>query len=337
MNRSEADRVRAVRGWLEEGSTELSARVRDGVLREFPGTTQDRPFWSSRWPRMNTFATVSAVAVGLVVVVVGARLLGGASPGGGGPAMPSPDAPSPTPYVDRSYRDVGFIGLPPLGATPSSPRTTVLVESFWVPAEGGGLPYRGGVFLYADGRLIWNEYFDGRSTGWLEQRLTSEGIDLVRGLAFGGGVSRRLYPALLPTELPANAWADARVRPYVPSGFAACLFVSDPEHPFTIPSIPLSEALPMLPMDARDLLHDREPVPTDTPNDPFDCRGMNVVDARRLDAVLRRAGLDQDEWRNGSLLEYHIDLDGDGPETWWLNVWFEPFLPDGSITCSSCG
>jgi hypothetical protein len=22
---------------------------------------------------------------------------------------------------------------------------------------------------------------------------------------------------------------------------------------------------------------------------------------------------------------------------WWLEVWFEPILPDGTITCSSCG
>lgn len=37
------------------------------------------------------------------------------------------------------------------------------------------------------------------------------------------------------------------------------------------------------------------------------------------------------------MLEYHIDLDGDGPKSRWLNVCFEPIMPDGRITCSSCG
>jgi hypothetical protein len=222
------------------------------------------------------------------------------------------------------------------------PSSAVLVENFWLPPRGGPLvryPYRGQVFLYADGRLIWNEYFDQGSTGWLEQRLTAFGIELVQALATEpfDDQPRKLDPAQLPNLLPDRAWADETVRPYVPSGFAACLFVSDPEHPFDTPSVPLSEALAMLPTDASDLLRDRASVPTEIPNDPFDCRGMNVADARRLDAALRDADLEQDEGRNGSLLEYHVDLDGDGPETWWVNVWFEPILPDGTITCSSCG
>ncbi len=99
MNHSEAERARAIRAWLSEGSSELSPRVLDGVLHEVPATPQDRPFWSSRWPGMSTFAAVAAVAAALVVVVVGISLLGGVAPGGEGPAAASPP-PTLAPKTD---------------------------------------------------------------------------------------------------------------------------------------------------------------------------------------------------------------------------------------------
>jgi hypothetical protein len=58
---------------------------------------------------------------------------------------------------------------------------------------------------------------------------------------------------------------------------------------------------------------------------------MDDADARRLDAVLRAAGFEQDG------LMYHTVLDRPEAGTWWLNVWYEPILPDGTITCSNCG
>jgi hypothetical protein len=355
MNRSEQERTRIVRTWLDEGSTQLSPRVHDAVLREFPSITQDGASGSWRM-RMTAYATVAVAAAAMVLAVLaGPRLLPGTVPGGAAPtAMPSPTQESPpTPQpIDRSYRDVGFIGLPPLGAEPSGPDNAVLVENFWLPPQGGPLeryPYRGQAFLYADGRLIWIEYFDSGSTGFLEQRLTSSGVELVQALAIQpfDDQPRKLDPARLPSLLPDGAWADERVRPYVPSGFAACLSVQDVDSAFGGPgsnraiSESLSEVLPMLPIDVTDLLRDRRPI-TSTHGygergAPHDCRGMTVADARWLDAALREADLERDEWRNRYLLEYHVDLDGDGPEYWWLNIWFEPVLPDGTITCSSCG
>jgi hypothetical protein len=36
-------------------------------------------------------------------------------------------------------------------------------------------------------------------------------------------------------------------------------------------------------------------------------------------------------------LQDYAVLDLPEAGTWWLEVWFEPILPDGTITCSSCG
>jgi hypothetical protein len=79
--------------------------------------------------------------------------------------------------------DKGFIGLPPEGATPSSPATGELEIFYWVRRGDG----RRKGWVYADGRLIWldggvdlPESANPLSTGFLEQRLTREGVELLR-------------------------------------------------------------------------------------------------------------------------------------------------------------
>jgi hypothetical protein len=353
MMRMDHDRTRAVRAWLAAGSDGLSPRVRDNVLHEFPLTSQDRPYWAAPWLQTSSFAVgaaAGAAAVTLAVAMLGAGLFGGIRPGGAGATPTStPDAPSPTVApsatpntLDRSYRDVGFIGLPPPGATPSDPTHTELIEVFWRPVP----PYKGAAFLYADGRLIWNEYFgeaNSRSTGWLEQSLTDEGMELVRALAteaqFKGQRLRILSPEELPGLLPARAWVDQAVRPYVPSGYAACLFVTEEENPFTESDMTPEEMVAALPRAAADLLGDRPPVVDSSNSYGADsaCLELDVADARRLDRALRAAGYEQDGWRNRYLLQDYAELDRPQAGTWWLEVWFEPILPDGTITCSSCG
>jgi hypothetical protein len=353
MTRLELDRTRVVRAWLAAGSQELSPTVRENVLREFPAMNQDRPHWAAPWPQFSSFAVgaaVGAAAVTLVIVMIGAGLWPAYQRGGTGASFtPTPDAPSPTPRstqapsptpnnIDYSYRNVGFIGLPPLGATPSDPTETELIENFFRP----GQPYSGGAFLYADGRLIWNEYFEDRSTGWLEQSLTNYGMELVRGLNLEmlNDGHRLLDPEELPGLLPDAAWVDQSVRPYVPSGFAACLIVSEQVNPFTESNMTLPEKLTALPRAAADLLRDRPPVLASSDSygaNINDCLRLDLADARRLDAALREARLEQDAWRNRYLLEYHVVLDRPEDGIWWLGVWFEPILPDGTITCSSCG
>jgi hypothetical protein len=290
---------------------------------------------------MASFAAgAMATAVTMVVVLWSAGLIGGAPLGGAG-STPAPTEATPSrtsqPTIDRSYRDVGFIGLPPLDAVPSDPTRTELVENFW----RSRLPYSGQSFLYADGRLVWNEYLVlcCESTGWLEQKLTPDGIELIRAIPDEPRDQgfRLLDPAELPGRLPADAWVDQTVRPYVPSGFAACLMVSnqdDARSPMTLP-----EKLAALPPDVSGILRDRELLPTTgTGVLPYeDCHGMTTADARLLDAALRHAEFEQDAERNRSLLEYHLVVDRPEPGLWWLKIWFEPILPDGTITCSGCG
>jgi hypothetical protein len=90
------------------------------------------------------------------------------------------------------FLDKGFIGLPPLGATPSAPENGKLVvhwEEFWPRHDFAR------VWVYADGRVIWDResQVPGGATeftsGYLEQRLTPEGVMLVRS-ALGDLVDR---------------------------------------------------------------------------------------------------------------------------------------------------
>jgi hypothetical protein len=120
----------------------------------------------------------------------------------------------------------------------------------------------GWVVVYGDGRVI--KMFD--DTGELfEQRLTAKGLDLVRS---GAIQPMALLPAgdqwwqcvrlhRIPggtsncveiTRAPAEVWADAEAKPYVPSRYAACLR-TDP---------PATEMVGRLPAAARPLLRDKE-------------------------------------------------------------------------------
>jgi hypothetical protein len=99
--------------------------------------------------------------------------------------------------------DRGFIGLPPSGATRSAPERGELVvrwEAF-VPALRPRDGARFDIFrawAYADGRIIWDRRTRARgpergipesanefNSGYLEQRFTAEGIELVRSAVAG--------------------------------------------------------------------------------------------------------------------------------------------------------
>ena len=177
MTPSDRYRTQAVRAWLAAEARRLSPRVLENVLREFPATNQHRPHWAAPWPQFSSFAAgaaVGAAAVMLVVAVIGAGLFGRFQPSGIGTTPTPTQSPSPTPRaIDYSYREVGFIGLPPRGATQATrPKLN------WLRLSGVPGRHTRAAFLYADGRLIWNEYFREESTGWL-QSLTDDGIELV--------------------------------------------------------------------------------------------------------------------------------------------------------------
>ena len=118
MIRSPQERTRIVRAWLDEGTTEISQQVLDGVLLEFPTTPQDRPF-GERWsPRMNTYAKFAlATAAVVVAFIAGTRFAPGSGSAGLGSAVsPSPSAiPTPTHSIDYSVPRRGIHRPAPAG------------------------------------------------------------------------------------------------------------------------------------------------------------------------------------------------------------------------------
>ena len=108
-----------------------------------------------------------------------------ATTGGTGPSVsPGPTAP------------VGLVGLPPEDATPSLPKRGELVVGF-VFGHTMGDPGRFGLHLYADGRVIWQKLGeayaggDPTPTGLIEQRLTPEGVELIRSEVLSLGLFDR--------------------------------------------------------------------------------------------------------------------------------------------------
>lgn len=73
--------------------------------------------------------------------------------------------------------DRGLVGLPPVGATPSAPETGELVLEAYVVSARRAEVGRTNVWVYSDGRLISKRSV---SSGWLEQRLTAEGVERMR-------------------------------------------------------------------------------------------------------------------------------------------------------------
>jgi hypothetical protein len=108
---------------------------------------------------------------------------------------------------------VGFIGLPPKGAPPSTPEHGELVLSLYGGTTDGP---RSKIFVYADGRLIWQREANlpyganASSTGFLEQRLSPEGVELLRSEV----VSTRLFDDDLTVDIakPIPAYNAIQVR-----------------------------------------------------------------------------------------------------------------------------
>jgi hypothetical protein len=167
--------------------------------------------WPSRWGRPGRRRLVALAAAVLVVVVGTASAFSG---------------------VRAFFLDRGFIGLAPEGATPSAPESGELVvhwEGFTgTHAAGTHAIFR--AWVYADGRFIWDrrehdsdprggipEGANEFNSGYLEQRLTPEGVKLVRA-AVGGLVERRgtvleSFPAYDAPLLLSPAGGSALVVP----------------------------------------------------------------------------------------------------------------------------
>ena len=84
-----------------------------------------------------------------------------------------------------------FIGLPPVEATRSAPESGELVIQYWIDPDGIKGGFAGGQgWVYADGRLITLS-----GNGFLEQRLTPEGVELLRSEIVSTGLFDHHQPA----------------------------------------------------------------------------------------------------------------------------------------------
>jgi hypothetical protein len=167
----------------------------------------------------------------------------------------------------------------------------------------------GFVVVYGDGRVI--KMFD--STGELfERHLTAKGLDLVR--------SGAIQPmALLPlqdrmwhctpncveiTRDPAEVWADAEAKPYVPSRYAACLDPGNAHGFFDSQPGDATAMLGRLPAAAQPLLRGKEQTysydlssPSDLgldpwpPDPPVECFEVSTQEAIVLFKTLRKSGI----------------------------------------------
>jgi hypothetical protein len=168
----------------------------------------------------------------------------------------------------------------------------------------------------------------------VEQRLTPEGVELVR--------TRHGNPLLLHESLPASAWEDKQFRKYVPVGYAACFFLHDPNQlgaaqTSSVVAPPIEQLLAELPTSAADLLRGRLTVPAvrGSSDAQYDCLALTTDDARRLDRALADAGVEggTDEY----MLRYHLEYLGQDGTPLEMSIGFEPVFPDGTISCSACG
>lgn len=180
------DPDRLIRAFLAEGQTDLADRTYDAVRADIDRTRQRVVVGPWTEPRSNSVGRLALVAAAVVTIsVVGVNLLPSSrEPGAGGPALSPSPSPSPSPGP------VALIGLPPEGAAPSIPERGELV----VRLEGStGGPWSR-IWVFADGRLIWNRYGyhpDDASeapTGLFEQRLTPDGVEFLRSKVISTGL-----------------------------------------------------------------------------------------------------------------------------------------------------
>ena len=310
--------------------------------------------------------------------------------------------------------DQGFLGLAPEGATPSTPEEGELVLHYLGRSASHAKGHAGSplvqLWVYADGRMIWSEESGISSkpppeganeqlSGYLEQRLTPEGIELMRsqvadlfdgardavetfpsddgplsspsddrlelsiadplgsdllwgfvrireddhllGLQWSraGWAPARIHgltatreqvvdllriDALLTDRasvLPPSAWAERKIRAYVPSHYATCLYS---------PTMDRSQLLSLLPRGAADLLRDKSA----RRENAFagNCSKLTIQEAREVASAL--SGFEKGF--RGARLVYWLREGEHSPETTPM-LFFEQYFHHGQITCSACG
>jgi hypothetical protein len=284
------------------------------------------------------------------------------------------------------FLDRGFIGLPPEGATPSTLESAKLEIFYWVSSpqlrRAPSGPWDGNLgrsraWVYADGRLLWLREADlpeganPWSTGFLEQRLTPKGVELLRSEIVSTGEfgddqpprgserlpfyttiqvrnGERLVPVTWASDLarlearlsdpeswlPASAWKDRKIRAYVPSRYKVWYSAQSQ-------TMEPSRILALLPAPVEKMLRAKRRTRTrGAVGTPGHLRAVynyssdvTTEEARALAAAFDNAGVERFE--PARLLGYRLEARGRSGNTVFIT--FEPYLPHGEATCSACG
>ncbi len=304
--------------------------------------------------------------------------------------------------VREVVHDESLVSLPPVGATPSAPESGKLVIYYRLDMQGPKHAWR---WVYADGRLLTasgapqavsasrptgsdvREAANRWSSGLLEQRLTPEGVELLRSEIVSTGlfehnqtagdsspnhsihneIQVRIGDRLIRVQgkftadsnefpkrvrerlidpaswLPASAWADRRLRAYVPSMYAV-------RYGGLFQTTERSRILSLLPARAGDLLDDRDAVPRRRGYDgggftrtslTYYVSDVTTEEARALVKALDDAGLKRDGG-----LGYSFEIPGTsvdpppplkGPLRQVVFIGFSPYFPHGETVCLGCG
>jgi hypothetical protein len=177
----------------------------------------------------------------------------------------------------RSIQDAGWdgVGIPPEGTAPSTPAEGEVVAHSLEPY---GPIF---VYVYADGRVITQE----RSYGFLtERRLTPEGTALVQS---GDLQAQDLLGS--GYDVPADAWEDPEIKPFVPSRYAVCYYTEQGSTRYDVAGYEdPSRVVGFFPAPARDILRGQLTNGAVGTGDlyPQVCSEVTTEEARALDEIL---------------------------------------------------
>ncbi len=249
-----------------------------------------------------------------------------------------------------------FIGLPPEGAPLSTPETGELVLSFGGRPHAIGLKFHR-VWVYSDGRLIWIRE-SNVPIGVLEQRLTREGVELMRSRVMAAGlhdfvpVGTRIdqawwgRPGVLWGGLVVHdgerlvdaEWSDSEMPALLadPTSWLPASAWADQRIGAYVPSrhaicIEPASILDFLPDATTELIRSRASDLGRPARESEDLRcpfRVTTEDARAIMASLDNEGLQRVPY-----LRYHISF-APGQNPGWMEIL--PVLPHGEVVCD-CG
>ena len=192
-------------------------------------------------------------------------------------------------------------------------------------------------------------------TAWFEQRLTPEGTELLRSELVSSGLLRpgqpgdyscppgsyraearigdrnELYVGKLPRDLveriaepaswlPARAWEDREVRPFVPAAYSVCITGLDPR-------ISVAEIATALPARLGDLVRARDWGENHAgPEEWFWCTRVATEDARTFAEALDAAAIERNEHPSVAGPEYLFEYQ-DASRSELLHISFWPDMP----------